>query len=97
MRVKKCIYCVDIEPAVVVIGFWLCLTLLGQFRNFNPLLFAANLTVVAAFFYMQNYNTAKNREYFFYIFTCYLMFAYAFILYLVFSKTTADSIKEMCD
>ena len=72
MIVKKCCCFVPIDKAIVCIGFWMCLTLLGQMEKLNPISAAANIAALVMFFIMMNKDTAKNREYFFYVFAIYM-------------------------
>ena len=78
-----------IDKAVTVLGFWLCLTLLGQFQVFNPILLVTNLAAVMAFFAMESKDTEEHRSYFFYSFSIHMIASFAFTL-LVLSERTSD-------
>ena len=54
MRVKFCCCCVPIDKAIICIGFWMCLTLLGQMTELNPIAIAANVAALVSFFVMMN-------------------------------------------
>ena len=73
MKVQKCICCVPIDKAIMAMGFWMCLTLLGELEIFNPFRLVANVLALTAFFLMQNNDTSKNRKNFLFAFMIWII------------------------
>ena len=85
-----------IDKAVTVLGFWICLTLLGQFQVFNPILLVTNLAAVMAFFAMESKDTEEHRSYFFYSFSIHMIASFAFMLLVLSDRTSDFAIAGRC-
>ena len=96
-KVERCFCCVPIRPAINIIGFWMCLTLLGQTKHFQPVLFVFNVAALGTFLFMVQQDTAKHREYFFYVFMSYMISIYVFMVWKAYTKSTdTEGVKQIC-
>ena len=98
-KVQRCFCCVPIQPAIHIIGFWMCLSLLGQIAssNLNPILLVLNLAALGFFINMAQNDTAKNREYFFFMFAVYMIGIYAMLVWKSYERSTDQNmIEKIC-
>ena len=60
----------------------------------RPVLLVLNLVALVTFIYMANNDTAKHREYFFYVFSIYMVVLYLNLLYKAYSASQDEKVIE---
>ena len=82
-----------VDTAIVVLGFWMCLTLLGHVKELQPVILVFNLAALIAYIIMINEDSADNRKNFFYVFSSYMVCLYVMVLYKAYEQ--AQDYKEI--
>ena len=98
MKVQKCCCWVPIDTGVVVLGFWMALSLLGELKTQNPFRAVATGTALVFFFIMQIKDTSENRKRFLYAFTwCVFTMLVTQFIDMYFLISDGQYIKQECE